>query len=336
MTQDNGMVPLSPPSLGERLDLRGRRLHTRLLMPLPWAGSLRFLLDRVTRLGGYVGRFDRIDATPRHAQPVPARGWAALPGPGPRLPSGPRWPSWAGGVPPPGQAGAGEGRRPHPADGIDDVAAPVDSPSVPLPAAARSRLREVAGDGADAMRIHDDGPADGFARAHRADAVTVGRDVYFRHGSYRPGEESGLALLAHEAVHVRALLQPGAAWRRATGAAVRDEESAARAVERSVLSAEFPPASGERFAPVAGADPVPATPVRGASAVPEGERATHPTGRERPVPDTAAARPLAAPTGRGTTAGSRPAPAELDVQALRRDLVSDVMRRLRTEFERGG
>ena len=41
-------------------------------------------------------------------------------------------------------------------------------------------MREVAGPGADVMRVHADARADAIARAHAADAVTLGADVYFR------------------------------------------------------------------------------------------------------------------------------------------------------------
>lgn len=337
MTPDNGTVAPHRPTLGERLDLQGRHLRTRLLMPLPWAGPLHALLDRAAGMGRYGDRFDRIEATPEHPPPVPANDWAALPVPCPQLPSGLRGPVSEGPASPSSTSESGVDRRPIPPDGTDGAGAPVDSPSAPLPATVRSRLREVAGQGADAMRVHDDGLADAFARAHRADAVTVGRDVYFRRGRLRPVEESGFGLLAHEAVHVLALLRPGAAWHRATGAGVSDEEATARALERSVVSGEFLPTAADRWGREPSAGPVSAeTAGRPAAAVPAAGTVAQPPGSAQPPPDAAVARPLPAPADRGTATEPGAAPAALDVRALRRDLVSDVMRQLRSEFERGG
>src|SRR5262245_21766764 len=51
-----------------------------------------------------------------------------------------------------------------------------------LPSDVTARLRPIVGEGVEAMRVHDDEAADAKARQHRADAVTVGSDVYFRAG----------------------------------------------------------------------------------------------------------------------------------------------------------
>jgi hypothetical protein len=44
--------------------------------------------------------------------------------------------------------------------------------------------------------------ADEVARMMCALAVTIGRDIYFRNGAYRPESEEGQAVLAHELTHV--------------------------------------------------------------------------------------------------------------------------------------
>ena len=82
------------------------------------------------------------------------------------------------------------------------------------------------------MRVHDDRAADQLARRHRADAVTVGRDVYFRQDRLRPRDPQGFGLVAHEATHVAEFFAPGAAWRRLTGGAQQEEERLAEANER--------------------------------------------------------------------------------------------------------
>ena len=73
------------------------------------------------------------------------------------------------GGPRPGRLRAPDGSAPPAAGG----GAGVDA-GRPLPDDVRWRLRDVAGPAADALRVHDDGAADALARAHRADAVTVG------------------------------------------------------------------------------------------------------------------------------------------------------------------
>jgi hypothetical protein len=45
--------------------------------------------------------------------------------------------------------------------------------------------------------------------ALRASATTLGRSVLFRDGAYRTGDPRGLALIAHEAVHVRQFRELG-------------------------------------------------------------------------------------------------------------------------------
>lgn len=53
-----------------------------------------------------------------------------------------------------------------------------------------------------AVRVHDDGSAQASARDVAARAYTVGSDIVFGPGLYRPGSEPGRALLAHELAHV--------------------------------------------------------------------------------------------------------------------------------------
>jgi hypothetical protein len=72
----------------------------------------------------------------------------------------------------------------------------------PLPAAARADFeRQLGHDFAD-VRLHTDGAADASARAVRARAFTVGRDIAFAAGQYQPETTEGRRLLAHELTHV--------------------------------------------------------------------------------------------------------------------------------------
>jgi hypothetical protein len=309
MTDDDQRVR----TLGERLDEAGRRLSVRHLPAYPWAGGLGRVLARARSLTGqFDGRFERVEWPPDGRDlTASATRWAARRGAAGTAPG----PAGVPGLPVAADgARAGEGR--------------------PLPADVRARLRARVGPGADALRVHDDGAADALARAHRADAVTVGRDVYFRGGRYRPRQDGGFALLAHEATHVLALLHPAVAWRRATDGGVADEERSALAAERAVRGGLDPRAGaggGQAHAPAAeravpggleshggaGTRP-PSTPAKGGA----------------PPRQAPAARPMAAPVDRDAAAPSSPAP--LDLQGLRRSLIDDLMRQLRAEFERGG
>lgn len=58
--------------------------------------------------------------------------------------------------------------------------------------------------GADlgSVRIHTGGEAAEMSRDLNAKAFTVGSDIYFKEGQYRPDSESGKHLLAHELTHV--------------------------------------------------------------------------------------------------------------------------------------
>jgi hypothetical protein len=188
------------------------------------------------------------------------------------------------------------------------------------------------------MRVHDDAAADTVARTHRAEAVSVGRHVYFRQGRFRPREPDGFGLVAHEATHVAELLTPGGAWRRLTGSGRRDEEALAEANERrgsldSRSRAAAPPAPPQRIAtPQAGlaglaglvavaaqhGKPLPASTPSPAPAL-EGEATAPP-----------AAQPMPAAEDRDAAA-----PASVDMEALRRSLFDDLRHQLQTEFERG-
>jgi outer membrane protein OmpA-like peptidoglycan-associated protein len=51
------------------------------------------------------------------------------------------------------------------------------------------------------VRVHADSHASGLTRSIGANALTIGRDIYFGEGRYRPGTPDGDALIAHEATH---------------------------------------------------------------------------------------------------------------------------------------
>ena len=62
--------------------------------------------------------------------------------------------------------------------------------------------------------MHTDANAAGLARSVNAQAFTVGSDVVFGAGQYRPDDTDGKQLLAHELTHV--VQQSGGAGRKAS------------------------------------------------------------------------------------------------------------------------
>jgi hypothetical protein len=72
----------------------------------------------------------------------------------------------------------------------------------PLPPELRSRVEDAYGAALDQVRVHTGGPAHDLSEVLRARAVTVGQDVFFRRGGYRPETRSGRWLIAHELAHV--------------------------------------------------------------------------------------------------------------------------------------
>ncbi len=204
------------------------------------------------------------------------------------------------------------------------------APGEPLPSDVVTRLRTVVGPGVETIRVHDGDAADEVARTHRADAVTVGSDVFFRQGRFNPRDPAGFALLVHEATHVVERFRPGASWQRATPGAVAAEEDRALANEMSVLPGRSPRPPVDRYL-LAPAAPLPMSAAP--HATPPISAAPHVT----PPAHTAApaARPMTAAVDRPTAAAGQPQP-QLDVEALRGRIVRDLMRQLRDEFERGG
>lgn len=82
------------------------------------------------------------------------------------------------------------------------VAAGLSVPSYPLDARTHGYFAARFGHDFSAVRVHADGPAAASAAALNARAYTVGNDVVFGAGEYRPATASGRRLLAHELVHV--------------------------------------------------------------------------------------------------------------------------------------
>ena len=305
-------------TLGQRLDHAARQVVARRLPAFPWLRSLEPLLSRVAALPvPDVTRFRRIDSpiSPRFVPPTADAAFGGTLGP----PAGPT-------------AGSTAERATASAPGIRAVV----PAGRPLPADARAKLGAVVGPAtATALRVHEGPAADAVAQGARAAAITVGRDVFFAAGRFQPREPEGFALLAHEASHVLRAISPGAAWRRATRSGVEEEEreaeavaSAARGLARTSRSA--PPTIGDVVGQLGVPTASPARPARVLLAAPAG-----PLAAVVPVSQYSALRPMAAPAATpAPPAGEAPATAA-GLEAMREQILRDLMRRIRSEFERG-
>jgi uncharacterized protein DUF4157 len=100
-------------------------------------------------------------------------------------------------------------------DASPAVADVLRSPGRPLEPETRDLMESRLGHDFSRVRIHADEAAAGSARALRANAYSVGRDVVFGSGGYEPETTRGRMLLAHELAHV---VQQGAADGRGAGA----------------------------------------------------------------------------------------------------------------------
>ena len=122
---------------------------------------------------------------------------------------------------------------------VDEV---VGSPGRALETPVRRELEERLGHDFARVRIHTDEPAARSAAAVEAQAYTVGSDVVFGAGLYRPGTTAGKELLAHELAHVAQQPEGGA---RASTLSVADANGPSeREATRASTTAGVTPVAG--------------------------------------------------------------------------------------------
>jgi hypothetical protein len=114
-----------------------------------------------------------------------------------------------------------------------------------LSGAARHALEPLFGTSFDAVRVHDDSRSHALARAFEARAFTVGQDIHFATGEYRPHDRRGLALLAHELTHT---LQQGGTSTGAAGAGAVEVDRTDSPLEREADAAAGRVLAGRRVA----------------------------------------------------------------------------------------
>lgn len=71
-----------------------------------------------------------------------------------------------------------------------------------LDRSVRSQMESAFGVDFTGVRVHTDSEANSLNHTLGARAFTIGRDIFFSHGEYRPESSGGLELLAHELTHV--------------------------------------------------------------------------------------------------------------------------------------
>jgi hypothetical protein len=103
----------------------------------------------------------------------------------------------------------------------------------PLDAATGAVMEPRFGHDFSRVRVHTDSQAADSARAVNALAYTVGEDVVFGRGQYRPNSADGQRLIAHELTHT--MQQAGGAALRESGQSESGLEGEAEAVSRAAL-----------------------------------------------------------------------------------------------------
>ena len=79
---------------------------------------------------------------------------------------------------------------------------PRAGPGLPPSGPSRREVGSALGDSLSDVRVHTDDAAAALARSVSARAFTVGNDIFFGPGEYRPATPAGRELLTHELVHV--------------------------------------------------------------------------------------------------------------------------------------
>jgi len=182
-------------------------------------------------------------------------------------------------------------------------------------------------------RVHDDARADRMARAHGAEAVTLGQEIFFRSGRLDPGSPRGLSLLAHELTHVWQQARPGgirhaAEARRHEAALEHEATRTERAIARAAVSADGT-VPGARTDPRVAPAPLALVLSTPAPTRVEAARVALPSAHAHGAPVLRAAEGRPGETGGGEAGG--PDVAEMTIEVYRR-----LLRLMRIDQERLG
>jgi N-acetyl-anhydromuramyl-L-alanine amidase AmpD len=103
------------------------------------------------------------------------------------------------------------------------------SPGKPLDPGTRAFMEPRFGHDFSTVRVHDDSRAGKSAAAVNAHAYTLGQDIVFGPGQYRPETSGGQGLIAHELTHVMQQGRSGAVQLDRSG--IEDDEKGAKELE---------------------------------------------------------------------------------------------------------
>jgi hypothetical protein len=182
-----------------------------------------------------------------------------------------------------------------------------------------------------AVPIYANEAGDELTRAAGADALAYPDRIVIRREAYSPHSAAGLALLGHELTHVAAMHSQPAPEAPSAGAYAAEERDALRN-ERELLllfaghGSHTPPVSG--YSPLVLPSPVDQAPPV----------ASQPGPAAPPMPVLPVAVPVrAAATDRdlGLPPLTAPALSEAELRRIKEEVYSDLLRRIRTDFERG-
>jgi hypothetical protein len=128
----------------------------------------------------------------------------------------------------------------------------LSSPGQPLDEQTRDFMEPRFGHDFSKVRVHTDARADESARAVSALAYTVGRDVVFGSGLYKPEAIAGKRLLAHELAHVTQQNPVSRLWRQPAGSddiasAGNSEEQEAEKIAGAVGESAEQASEGEQM-----------------------------------------------------------------------------------------
>jgi hypothetical protein len=198
----------------------------------------------------------------------------------------------------------------------------------------RELLARLLGRQLPSVHIYANDAADELTRAAGADALAFADRVVFRRDAYDPQSAGGLALLGHELTHVAAMRAQPAAAVPSVGERAAEEREALRS-ERQLLGF-FADAAAPMSAP-----PGPSSPTQRSAASraasysplalpPPAEPGPPAAGQPAPAPRAAA-------TGRDVGTAPPPAPglSEAELRRIKEEVYNDLLRRIRTDFERG-
>lgn len=104
-----------------------------------------------------------------------------------------------------------------------------------------SPIKTHLGLGLGEVRIHDGYESDVAAKEIGARAYTIGRNIFFARGKYRPGTVEGRRLIAHEVAHVAQQRGSLTAHRQSVGPVDSPAEREAAAFADRVVRGEIPP-----------------------------------------------------------------------------------------------